>query len=688
MSPITTFPYLEDFENAPAWTVGGVAPDWAWGAPAHPLINTAGGGVNSWCVGGLTGAFYNFGQMSWLESPCFDLSGMDHPWIGFQVFWEVERQFDGLGLQVSTDGGLTWANVGAWGDPVDCLNDNWFNTGNINNLTLATPRHGWSGRVGPTQGSCAGGFGSGQWVEAKHCVPAAANEAQVKFRFLFGAGTTCNSYDGIAIDDFLLQEAPSTDADFTFTCNGLTVDFARQATPCPTGFSWDFGDPGSGAQNTSTQQNPGHTYPGPGTYNVTLTVNGPCSDPGTLTIPVTILEVSATATDALCSGGTGSALALATGTSAPVQFDWQPGGLTGDSVGNLAPGTYTVTASVPDGCPAQATVTVNEPQPVVLQAMNDTTVCPGTTLDLTASASGGAGGFQYGWNPAGPQLAPAQPGTYTVTATDANGCTSAPTSVIVALHPEVVPVFTVDEPEGCADHCVQLADQTAGAVVWEWTLGDGSTSGTNAPQHCYAAGTFDISLTVTDANGCAGTTTEVAFINALPTPVAAFSFTPLVATIADPLFSFQDGSQGATSWNWSFGDPAGCGSQGPAPGFAYGDVGCYPVMLEVANDAGCSDATSTEVCVEGEYALYAPNAFTPDGDGYNDVWLPVTSVVVPRAWELLVFDRWGRAVFTGTRPGEGWDGESYPVGVYVWKLRVQDGLGTVREHRGHVSLLR
>ena len=111
-------------------------------------------------------------------------------------------------------------------------------------------------------------------------------------------------------------------------------------------------------------------------------------------------------------------------------------------------------------------------------------------------------------------------------------------------------------------------------------------------------------------------------------------------------------------------------------------------MLEVANDEGCIDIASAEVCVEGEYAIYAPNAFTPDGDGYNDVWVPVSSVVVPRAWELLVFDRWGRIVFTGTRPGEGWDGDSHPVGVYVWKLRVQDGLGTVREHRGHVSLLR
>ncbi|MCB0815277.1 MAG: PKD domain-containing protein, partial [Flavobacteriales bacterium] len=66
----------------------------------------------------------------------------------------------------------------------------------------------------------------------------------------------------------------------------------------------------------------------------------------------------------------------------------------------------------------------------------------------------------------------------------------------------MVPGFNVDEPDGCADHCVQFTDQTPGAVSWDWTLGDGSTSAANAPQHCYGAGTFDVSLTVTDANGC------------------------------------------------------------------------------------------------------------------------------------------------------------------------------------------
>ncbi|MGZ3932628.1 MAG: hypothetical protein ACXVP0_15270, partial [Bacteroidia bacterium] len=61
---ISTFPYTEGFESAPTWTVAGTASDWAWGTPAHPSISSAGGGTKSWCIGGLTGSFYNLGELS------------------------------------------------------------------------------------------------------------------------------------------------------------------------------------------------------------------------------------------------------------------------------------------------------------------------------------------------------------------------------------------------------------------------------------------------------------------------------------------------------------------------------------------------------------------------------------------------------------------------------------------------
>ncbi len=146
VTPISVFPYTEGFESGPAWTTGGTNNDWAWGTPAHPTINTAGGGNNSWCVGGLTGMFYQYSELSYIQSPCFDFTNLNYPWFSLKIFWEDEWKYDGLVLQSSLDGGTSWTNVGTSSDPVDCLNANWYNYNDILWLTSGHchPLHGQS----------------------------------------------------------------------------------------------------------------------------------------------------------------------------------------------------------------------------------------------------------------------------------------------------------------------------------------------------------------------------------------------------------------------------------------------------------------------------------------------------------------------------------------------------------------
>ena len=247
---INTFPYSEGFESAPAWTPGGTNSDWAWGAPSHPAISSAGGGTKCWCVGGLTGSFYNYSEQSTLQSPCFDFTNLAYPWISFKIFWEDEWKYDGMVLQSSINGGVTWQNVGAYNDPVDCMNDNWYNYNNILWLTSIPVKHGWCGRMGATVGNCQGGNGSGGWVTAKHCIGSLAGQPNVIFRFLFGSGTTCNAYDGIAIDDIFIDNAAPEVPTITYTCAGTEVNFTGTSNPCPLTYSWDFGDPSSGPSNT------------------------------------------------------------------------------------------------------------------------------------------------------------------------------------------------------------------------------------------------------------------------------------------------------------------------------------------------------------------------------------------------------------------------------------------------------
>ena len=177
-------------------------------------------------------------------------------------------------------------------------------------------------------------------------------------------------------------------------------------------------------------------------------------------------------------------------------------------------------------------------------------------------------------------------------------------------------------------------------------------------------------------------------VDVLPVPVAVFVSSPGVTTIDQPTFQFIDQSTDATIWNWSFGDPDDSLSTDRSPTFAYNEVGCYTVELEVANDLGCTSRTSAEVCVEDEFLLFAPNAFTPNNDQINDGFEVITSVADPGFFQLQLFDRWGQVIFTATQKDQEWTGEGAPIGIYAWQLKIQDTHGGLQERQGHVTLVR
>jgi gliding motility-associated-like protein len=763
---ITSFPYSEGFESAPAWTSGGTANDWAWGAPSHPLINSAGGGSKCWCVGGLSGTFYNNNERSWLESPCFDFTSLANPRISFKIFWEVERQYDGMTFQYSTDGGTTYSNVGAFNEPANCNTTYWFNTSSITNLPASiTPKHGWSGRQGSTQGSCQGGNGSQGWVTAKHCLSWLAHAPSVRFRFFFGAGSQCNNFDGIAIDDILIDEAQPVVAAFSGDCNGTAVDFINASTPCPDTFAWNFGDPAS-AQNTSVQENPSHSYSGPGTYTVTLTATDACGATATTTQQISVLGVSIAAVQPTCGQSNGSLTATVTGASGPVNYYWSPVGATtsiisnqgpGDytvtvtaanscqatatstlnaSVGNLAltlahtdltcagandgtatattsggteplsytwvpggetvpqltglaAGTYTCTVADGGGCTAQQSVTILEPSPVQLTAGPDTAVCAGASVLLQAAASGGTPGYAFAWSPAGPSVSPQATTVFTVIATDAHGCTSAPATATITVSAAFQASFTVNDTAGCVPLCANFQAAPVGAAAYQWNFGDGGTAALSAPLHCFQqGGVFSVSVTVTDSVGCTAVASIPNLVHATARPVASFVASPPTATIDDPLIHFTNTSQNATDFQWHFGDADDNRSTDASPSFAYSTVDCFTVQLLATNAAGCRDSVAGMVCVEDPYMLFMPNAFTPDGDDINDVLMPISSVRHPKDFKFMVFNRWGQVIYSTTNLYAGWDGGTAPDGIYVWKIWVTDATDVQHEAVGHVALLR
>lgn len=354
---VTAFPYQESFENnTGAWTTGGTASSWAWGTPSKTVINTAGDGTRCWMAGGLTNTnTYSDGEASWLQSPCFDFTNLQYPWLSMKLYWETEQQWDGASFQYSLDNGNSWVTVGNATEKGDCLNKNWFNTPAISALSpLATRLQGWTGNGKLNAGACRGGNGSKGWVQAARTLPELGGEPSVMFRFIFGAGTTCNNYDGFAMDSIHIEEAPPNNAGFSWVCDSTRkVRFINSSELCPS-YQWNFGDPGSGTDNTAVHADPVHIFSAPGTYTVSLTASGPGNAPSTITKTLTVVETAATVVKpASCetnSGGVLSATVTGAGTH-PFSYNWNSNPVQSTAIaGNLGTGTYTITINGTDFC--------------------------------------------------------------------------------------------------------------------------------------------------------------------------------------------------------------------------------------------------------------------------------------------------------------------------------------------------
>ncbi len=434
-----------------------------------------------------------------------------------------------------------------------------------------------------------------------------------------------------------------------------------------------------------------------GSYTVTVTDNNGCSTTAAYTITggvgPTISGVNPT--NVLCNGGTnGSATATGTGGTGTLTYSWSNGQATSNATG-LTAGTYTVTVTDNNGCSTTTTVIVTEP-PVLTVNANGTVSCAGQAATASATGAGGTGAYNYLWNngQASQTATGLTNGTYTVVITDANNCTATATAVVNA-NASPSAVFTGVDTVGCVPLCVTFNNASANIATWSWTFGDGSTGTGASPKHCYTSpGTYSVSLTVIDNNGCTGTYTKPNWIQVYPTVTAAFSASPQPTTVLNPVIQFTDQSQNATSWKWSFGDLLNSTSILQNPSFNYKDSGCYNVVLIADNQYNCPDTAQEQVCIQGDYELYAPNAFTPDGSGLNDLWNVKGIGIDPAHFKLWIFDRWGNLIYETSDLYKGWDGRANggkdiaQQDVYVWKVATQDFIGNKHNYIGHINLVR
>lgn len=505
----------------------------------------------------------------------------------------------------------------------------------------------------------------------------------------------------------------------TSVCDDVATTFTNNSTISSGSIAtnnWTFGD-----GNISSLANPTHTYNADGTYNVTLIISSDhnCLDTATTTVMVFPKPVASYSSTSVCEGYATSFTNISTVSSGTItnnfwDFDDASNG-SGVSPTHVyaADGSYDVklVVTTSNGCTDSVTQQVIvHPKPDAM--FSATSVCLGNTTTLTDLTTVATPSTVVAWQwdlGDGTQYSVQNPthiynadGAYNVQliVSTNEGCKDTIFNQL-AVHPIPVVQLTSNIFAGCTPVCIDFSDATVtgtgNVVTWSWAFGDGTSSASQNPQHCYdTPGQYNVTLTGTTDFGCFATS-PVYMVNSHPVPVADFSFTPENPSMVSPVVFFLDKSLGATTWEWNYGDSLGVDSfniQTDDVHHEYGDTGTYCVMLKIQNEFGCRDSIEKCLHVDPDYVVYIPNAFSPNGDGKNEIFIPMFTGISEKNYELRIFDRWGNLTFLSNTHDKGWNGKfnntggQSPEDVYVYVLTFRDMQNVPKQLRGKVTLVR
>lgn len=429
-----------------------------------------------------------------------------------------------------------------------------------------------------------------------------------------------------------------------------------------------------------------------GTYTINITDNNNCPGSGTVTInqPTSGLIVSASATSTNCGQSTGSATATPSGGTGTYSYVWSPSGGTGAIASNLAAGSYTVTVTDQNGCQATTNATVSSiGGPTVTLVSSTPVTCFGDNDGAaTVSATGGSGALTYSWSPSGGSSASAtglSAGNYTVTVTDASGCTGS--LVLTIGGPTQIAVVETITNAGCGSNNGSISTNVnggTGTYTYSWIPnGETTPSITGLSQGAY-------SVTVSDANGCSITENYNIVINGT-LPVIA---TPASSTINEG-DSVQLNVTGATTYSWTPASGLSC-TNCPNPIAFPSSTTTY--IVTGTDVTGCAGSDTVVVIVipiiEPCGELFVPTVLAPDGTGPTENKKVCIYGGCVSELTFAIFNRWGEKVFesTNTDLSECWDGtykgQSMNAAVFTYKLIVTLNTGEQIKESGNITLIR
>jgi len=507
-----------------------------------------------------------------------------------------------------------------------------------------------------------------------------------------------NCNNGVFKFDF---QAPLTVANFnapTIGCTNAPIQFNQTSTLAST-YLWDFGD-----GITSDSPNPSHIYTEPGTYTITLTVTNPdaCNFQDLIEreIEITFSQTTSLNEVSVCEGG--QAVIGPTNPNPTFTYTWIPANfLSGTNVPNpmYTAGTdidYILLAEH-GGC----TDTLFQSVQVISLELNvpaDMTICDATGVDLTAIWQPSTAGIIWSDTPnfsnvlnEGPQdatitVSPESPTTYYAQVSLGN-CTETASVLVNLVSSQTQILGDFIACEGDTISLFVLDPNNSFVYTWSPALGVISGQGTGSIQ---AVVTEDIVFGVVSETPEGCTSLDEVLIE-----VSTLTADQLTAFAQPPIIVIGQSSQLQV-------DPAGYNYQWSPVETLTGANTSNPIAqpLETTTyyvtvaDGDCHFSTSLTLRVEdfvcGPPSIYVPNAYTPNGDGRNDV-LAVRGNNLTDVY-LAIFDRWGEKVYETTVVNVGWDGtfrgRSLDPDVYVYYLRALCAGGQEYEEQGNITLIR
>lgn len=456
-------------------------------------------------------------------------------------------------------------------------------------------------------------------------------------------------------------------------------------------YKWDFGE--TGLQNdTSNLASPTWQYTRPGDYTISLFTRTTKGCEKSISNKISIYDkppFTASGDTLLCFY---DGLQLHAESELTGSYSWRPlYNITGEQtptpyVTPKKDTAYTVTFTDQTGCINSKTVKIDVVRQLIIKAPADSTICTGDPVDLVARSDHP---YSFTWTQIDTRQVVGRGQKITVTP---------PRSVSYQLQAnlgtclarDTVSYRTVDPPRAYAglDTTICYGEkiwlQASGGTYYSWT----PTATVASPQQprtlVWPKDTTTYVVTVTDTLGCPKPVQAAVVVNVVP-PVPAFAGNDTIVTKGQP---FQLHGTGGLVYRWS--PPDGLSNPNiPDPITNLNREIVY--HLKVYSKEGCLGEDDIRVRFMSGPEIYVPTAFTPNGDGINDIFRPIP-VGVTKLEFFKVYNRWGEEVYSTREYLKGWDGKRngrvMDAGTYVWIVQGVNEVGQTIQKKGTVVLIR